>query len=249
MWPTAVTDIDEGAIFIRGVAIEDLMKGHTFGETLTLLLTGRLPNAVESRMIEAVLVAAIDHGATSPSALTARTVVSGGASPEVAAAAGLLSLSKYHGAAVAGSARLLSAIVAADPSKSLETRAQIEVDKLLGAGERVPGFGHRVHSKDPRSGVLFGLATELGHDSTYVEAAFAVEVALKKSMGRTLPMNLDTTIAAVLLPFIPTELVLGVFMASRFCGVFMQASEESLRMKPMRKIIPDEWVYDGPRPK
>jgi hypothetical protein len=41
-------------------------------------------------------------------------------------------------------------------------------------------------------------------------------------------------------------MVLGVFMASRFCGVFMQASEESFRMKPMRKIMPGEWVYDGP---
>jgi citrate synthase len=246
VWPTAVTDIDEGAIFVRGVPIENLMKDHSFGETLALLFSGRLPNAVESRIIEAVLVLAIDHGATSPSALTARTVVSGGATPEVAAAAGLLALSKYHGAAVQGSARLLSAIVDAESSVSLDDRAQSEVDRYLSAGERIPGFGHRVHSKDPRTTVLLELAAELKHDHTYIDAAYAVEKAVEKSLGRSLPMNLDTGIASVLLPFIPAEMVLGVFMASRFCGVFMQASEESFRMKPMRKIMPGEWVYDGP---
>ena len=246
MWPTAVTDIDEGAIYVRGVPIERLMKEHSFGETLALLFSGRMPNDVESQIIEAVLVLAIDHGATSPSALTARTVVSGGASPEVAATAGLLALSKYHGAAVQGSARLLDSIVSADPSLSLDVRAQNEVDHQLNAGERIPGFGHRVHSKDPRTAVLLELAARLGHDHAYIDAAYAVERAVKKSLGRPLPMNLDTGIASVLLPFIPVEMVLGVFMASRFCGVFMQASEESFRMKPMRKIVPGEWSYDGP---
>lgn len=222
------------------------MRDHTFGETLALLFSGRLPDDVESRIIEAVLVLAIDHGATSPSALAARTVVSGGASPEVATVAGLLALSKYHGAAVQGSARLLASIVNGDQTLSLDTRARNEVDRHLSAGERIPGFGHRVHSKDPRTTVLLELADRLQHDRTYIDAAYAVERAVEQALGRPLPMNLDTAIASALLPFIPVEMVLGVFMASRFCGVFMQASEESFRMKPMRKIVPGEWVYDGP---
>lgn len=248
MWPTGVTDIVEGRILVRGRPIEDLVTERSFSEVLVLLVTGRIPTAEEARITDAVLVASIDHGATSPSALTARTVASGGAPVQVAAAAGLLALSKYHGATVAECATLLSAVAGdVNETTSVEESARSHVEALLDAGERVPGFGHRVHKSDPRVERLFALHAELGMSDEYVRAAYAVGDAIEMSLGRRLPANLDTAIAAVLLPFVPEQLVLLVFMASRFCGVFMQAAEEIDRMRPMRRIIPGDWVYDGPR--
>lgn len=248
MWATGITDIVEGQVLVRGLPIDRLISERSFAEVLALLLVGRLPSAAEARMVEAVLVASIDHGATSPSALTARTVASGGASPQVASVAGLLALSKYHGATVSDCADLLTEVVQTAREKStLEASAEQSVRFYLAQGRRVPGFGHRVHSSDPRVPVLFGLAAEVGLDQTYIHAANAVGAALDRELKRSLPMNLDTAIAAVLLPFIPRDLVLPVFMASRFCGIYMQAHEESTRMKPMRRINPSEWSYDGPR--
>ncbi len=248
MWSTGITDIVEGQVLVRGLPIERLISERSFAEALALLLTGRLPSVGEARMIEAVLVASIDHGATSPSALTARTVASGGASAQVASVAGLLALSKYHGATVADCADLLTDVAQdARETSALQASAEQAVRAYLAQGRRVPGFGHRVHSSDPRVSALFDLAAAVGLDRTYIQAAEAVGTALEQQTDRSLPMNLDTAIAAVLLPFIPRDLVLPIFMASRFCGIYMQAHEESTRMKPMRRINPADWSYDGPR--
>ena len=45
-----------------------------------LLYSGELPDPAAARLIDAVMVACVDHGAGTPSVLAARTVISGGAS-------------------------------------------------------------------------------------------------------------------------------------------------------------------------
>ncbi len=244
-WPTGITDIEQGDIFVRGYPIARLIGRTSFPNSLFLLLTGDLPSAPASRLVEAVLVAALDHGTTSPSALAARTVVSGGAPVQVGAAAGLLALNKYHGAAVEGAARLL-ARVGGDAGADLGEAAAAAVGDLLARGERVPGFGHRVHRRDPRVDRLFAVAREAAADERFIDAARAVEAALEAAKGRHFPMNLDTAIAAVLLPYMDPGQVLGVFVVSRLCGIYAQANEEATRMKPMRRIEPSAWMYDGP---
>ncbi len=59
------------------------------------------------------MVASIDHGAGAPSALAARTAISGGANLQAATAAGLLTLGDFHGAAVEASMEAIAAVVAA----------------------------------------------------------------------------------------------------------------------------------------
>jgi citrate synthase len=246
-WATAITDIRDGEIRIRGQAIDTLARESGFAEVVGLIMTGRTLTAAEARVVDAVLVCSIDHGATSPSALTARTVASTGAPIQTAATAGLLALSKYHGATVSDCAEFLVDVVgSAKRGTPLEESAAQHITAWLSAGARIPGYGHRVHKSDPRVATLFDIAKSNGIDDVYIDAAEAVERALSERLARQLPINLDTAIAAVLLPFIPTELVLGVFMISRFCGLFTQAAEEVERMRPMRKVIPDQWRYDGP---
>lgn len=246
-WATGVTDISDGEILVRGYPLQDLIGSVSFGEALFLLLGGELPAPGAAKVMNAVLVASMDHGTTSPSALTARTVVSGGAAPQVGAAAGLLALSKYHGAAVEGAARVLSSVMERrEAGLPLADAARAVVGEQLAAGERIPGYGHRVHDSDPRVDRLFAIALGEGIDQRYVDAAKEVAAALEKAKGRRFPMNLDTAIAAVLLPFMNPGQILGVFMASRFCGIYTQALEEHTRMKPMRRIEPSQWEYDGP---
>ena len=246
-WATGVTDIADGEILVRGYPLQDLIGSLSFGEVLFLLLGGELPTPAAAKVMNAVLVASLDHGTTSPSAITARTVVSGGAAPQVGAAAGLLALSKYHGAAVEGAAHTLVAVMGRHAQGlPLQEAARAVVGEQLAVGERVPGYGHRVHDSDPRVERLFAIARAEGVDQRYVAAAQEVAAALEAAKGRRFPMNLDTAIAAVLLPYLNPGQILGVFMASRFCGIYTQALEEHTRMKPMRRIEPSQWVYDGP---
>ncbi|PYI95954.1 MAG: hypothetical protein DME98_14480 [Verrucomicrobia bacterium] len=65
------------------------------------------------------------------------------------------------------------------------------------AGERMPGFGHRLHTKDPRTARLFELAREAAVDGVHMQAARAVEKAFADAK-KSLPINVDGAIGAIL---------------------------------------------------
>jgi citrate synthase len=130
-------------------------------------------------------------------------------------------------------------------SLSLEAAAERLVRQKRTAGERVPGFGHRVHSAvDPRVDVLFGLARDAGLDGDGIRCARAIEAALA-TVVRPIPLNIDGALAAVLydLGFPPLVGTL-LFIISRVAGLSAEVAEEYAREKPMRIRIPV--VYDGP---
>ena len=108
------------------------------------------------------------------------------------------------------------------------------------------GFGHRIHTADPRTNRLMELAEEAGISGAHVEAAQAVEKVFADS-GKTLPINVDGAIAAVLadMGFDP-DMMNGMFMIARTPGLIAHVTEEQARMKPMRKIDPVNHEYDGP---
>ena len=94
----SATDAD--SITVRGYDLAELIGTVPFPSVVHLLYTGKLPDPPAARLIDAVMVASIDHGAGPPSVLAARTAISGGATLPAAAAAGLLTFGDYHGAAV-----------------------------------------------------------------------------------------------------------------------------------------------------
>ena len=82
------------------------------------------------------------------------------------------------------------------------------------AGDRMPGFGHRYHTKDPRTARLFELAREAGVDGAHMKAARAVEKSFADAK-KALPINVDGAIGAILAD-------LGMNPAA-FNGIFMIA--------------------------
>src|SRR5260370_10025711 len=100
VWNTAVTRIEPNRVAVRGYDISELMGRVSFGAAVYLILTGELPSDAIGRLMDGILVASIDHGATPPSALAARTTASTGASLSAAAAAGIMSINRHHGAAI-----------------------------------------------------------------------------------------------------------------------------------------------------
>jgi citrate synthase len=110
----------------------------------------------------------------------------------------------------------------------------------------MPGFGHRYHTKDPRTARLFELAREAGVDGPHMQAARAVEKSFADAK-KALPINVDGAIGAILadLGMNPAAFN-GIFMIARTPGLVAHVIEEQAREKPMRRIDPVNHGYDGP---
>jgi citrate synthase len=248
-WKTAITKIEPNKVAVRGYRIDELMGRISFGEMVYLMLRGELPTAEIGRLMDAILVSSVDHGATPPSALAARTVASGGAPLTTAIAAGIMTINRHHGGAIEGCMRVLNEAVAYKRDRGLEAlaAAREKMVEFRAKKLRVPGYGHRIHSDDPRTRRLFALAEESGVVGEYIEMGHALRQAMAESLGKDLPMNVDGGIAAVLCELgFPPELGNGLFAISRTVGLTAQVYEEITRERPMRAIDPKAHEYDGP---
>jgi succinyl-CoA synthetase alpha subunit len=247
-WTTAITKIKPNEIRLRGHRIDELMGQVTFSQAIYLALTGNLPSEPVGKLLDALLVASIDHGASPPSALAARTSASTGAPINAAVAVGLLSINKHHGGAVEDSMRMIQAALdlAREQSLSLEAAADKIVEAKRAAKERLPGFGHRIHTNDPRTARLIDLAQRAEVAGDAVAMVQALGEAWARQSGKALPINVDGAMAAVLLDLhIPVELGNTFFMMARVPGLVAHVYEEMTRERPMRRIHPSDHSYDG----
>jgi citrate synthase len=247
-WTTAITSIQPNDVRLRGYRIDELMGRVTFGQAVYLALKGELPAPEVGRLMDAMLVSSIDHGATPPSALAARTAASTGATLSASIAAGVLSINRYHGGAIEDCMRFLLAAagrLAGDHPPAEVASAMLA--ELKAQKKRAPGFGHRIHTDDPRTKRLLALADELGISGVGVMMARTFEQGLEESMGRRLPLNVDGALAALLVDLgFPPELGNAFFIIARVTGLAAQAHEEMTRQQPMRRIHPSDHEYDGP---
>jgi citrate synthase len=249
-WRTAIATYDDDHIWVRGYDVTALMAQKTFTDTIFLLHQGRLPNAGERRLLDAILVAVADHGAGAPSCATARLAASGNRqSPSAAIAAGILAIGDEHGGAGSACMEIIAAglELAAKESMPIPDAARKTVQDSVARKKRLPGLGHRTHSTDPRTAVLFGMAREhgvAGDGIAFIEALGKVA----SELIRPLPVNIDGALAAMLhdLGFPPAFGKL-VFIIGRVAGITAEVAEEYAREKPMRIRIPV--TYDGTPPR
>jgi citrate synthase len=146
-------------IVVRGKDLPGEILGHlNLGDMAFLELTGRVPDAKESRLFNAMVVTLVEHGIT-PSALVARLTYLG--APEAlqaAVAAGLLGLGSVFVGSMEGAARLLSEAI----HDGKDAKA------VLAENKRIPGLGHPIHKPvDPRTTRLFEIARDTGHYGKY----------------------------------------------------------------------------------
>jgi citrate synthase len=249
-WSSAISSVVPNEIRVRGYRLDELMGRVSFGEAVYLVLRGELPGAAVGRLVEAMLVASIDHGVTPPSTLAARNAASTGAPLNASIAAGALAVNRHHGGAVEDCMRLLARGVSrSQGGEHVGAVAAAVVAEEKAAGRRLPGFGHRIHTNDPRSHRLLALAREAHVAGAHVELAEALAARLAAS-GKPLPLNVDGAIAAVLADLgFASELANGFFILARTAGWMAHISEEMGREKPMRRIDQGGCTYDGPAPR
>jgi len=247
MWKTGISKIEPNHIVTRGYRQEDLIGRVPFASVFYLLLKSRMPDPKEAQMIDALLTSSIDHGTTPPSTHTARLVASAGVPLPSAVAAGVLAIGDVHGGAIEDGARILQDWVQQMIKNGWQhaTAAQKLLEHLKKEEKRMPGFGHRIHSHDPRTERLFGLASELGFHKDHVKLSLAVEQELAKK--KALPINVDGAIAAIVSDMgFDWRLGKAFFVLGRTAGMIAHVYEEMTTQKPMRRMCVQDTEYDGP---
>jgi citrate synthase len=247
-WSTSLTCIEPNKILVRGYPVDEIMGRLTFGEAIYTLLMGEVPSPAIGSLMEAILVSFIDHGVTPPSTLAARNTATTGAPLRACVAAGILGFGRHHGGDIEQCMQFLDqGLEFVRKGVSYHDAAVEIVGRCQSAGEPVPGFGHRFHTRDPRAARLFQMALELEMDGGHIQMIRAVELVMAGLPdGEALPVNIDGAIAAVCGDIgIPPEIANALFIISRVPGIAAQAQEERAREHPMRQIDPKDHVYDG----
>jgi citrate synthase len=124
------------------------------------------------------------------------------------------------------------------------------VARLRSEKKAIPGFGHPLHAGgDPRANLLLELAAEKGIEGPYVAALRAVEAVLPETLGRSLPINVNGAIPAVMLDVgFPLAALKGLSLLARTASLIAHLNEETER--PIGFILSGEAAaaiaYDGP---
>lgn len=247
-WKTSITRVEQNKLTIRGQPLDGLIGEHSFSDVIYLIIKGTMPTKRASRLLDAILVSSIDHGVTPPSTQAARVVASTGASFNAALAAGVLAINRHHGGAIEGCMQLLQEVVSQSEKEgiSIPEAAAERVTRAREEKKKLPGYGHRIHSDDPRTAKLYNLAKETGYHGQYVQVALLLQEEIQRITGRSLPINVDGAIASLLceLGFNAT-LANAFFIIARLPGLTAHVFEEVTTQKPMRRINPADHVYEA----
>jgi citrate synthase len=182
-----------------------------------------------------IVVSSTDHSFLAPSIDATRFVASGGVPLQASVAAGVISLGDHHGGAIEQCAKLLQESVS-----SGSTASQIVTD-FRSRKQRVPGFGHPMHDRDPRTLMLIAKAKEWKLAGSHLALVEAISAELQ------LPANIDGVISGIISDLgIAWQYGRAFFIIPRVVGLAAHAVEETMRERPFRVIDMNDVGYDGP---
>ena len=142
-WQTAIIDMQPGVIRYRGYAIEDLIRKHTsLAQMVWLLTRGELPTAEQGRLLEAALMAGVDHGPQAPSIAITRMAATCGVGINSAMASGLNVLGDVHGGAGEQALALYQQVaLRLDAGSTMHDAVRTALDaQVHHHGKAIPGF-------------------------------------------------------------------------------------------------------------
>ena len=209
-------------IVVRGRDLPSEILGVlNLGDMAFFELTGRVPEAKESRLFNAMAVTLVEHGVT-PSALAARlTYLGAPEAMQAAVAAGLCGLGSVFVGSMEGAARLLYQTI----------QEKKDAKAVVAENKRIPGLGHPLHKPvDPRTVRLFEIARETGHYGKYCELMEAIGAEKK------LVVNATGAIGALACELgLDWRAVRGIGVMARAVGLVGHLLEES--RQPMAAAV------------
>ncbi|CAJ96993.1 citryl-CoA lyase [Cupriavidus necator] len=253
-WRTGIIDMRPGEIRYRGYPIEQLIGRVSFAQMIWLMLRGELPGPGEGELLDAALMAAVDHGPQAPSIAIARMAATCGVGLNNAMASAVNVLGDVHGGAGEQAVALYQ-----DVAQRLDAGGAMD-DAVTAAlrhyrdlhGKFIAGFGHRFHPVDPRAPRLLALVDQAAADGVvsgrYAGIARAVEAALGAGRGKPIPMNIDGATAVIYAELgFAAPLARGLFCLSRSVGILAHAWEQTCEGGRNKGPMPRQflWTYDG----
>ncbi|MFZ7092554.1 citryl-CoA lyase [Primorskyibacter sp. 2E233] len=257
-WSTSIIDMAPGQIRMRGRPIEDLIGNVSFSQMIWLMTRGDLPTEAQSRLLEAALVAAVDHGPQAPSIAAARMAVTCGLGLNGAMANAVNMLDDVHGGAGEQAVELYGWIdEAVQRGQDLDAATGEKIDRWQSERSKfIPGFGHRFHKpEDPRAPRLLGLVDEAAAEGTvsgrFAHIGRAMQRTLNSRKGKSVPMNIDGATAVIYAELgFPGPLARGLFCLSRSVGAMAHAWEQMQQGGRNKGPTPPayRWTYTGDNP-
>lgn len=233
-WRTSIIEMEPGRIAFRGHPVEDLIGSVTFPQMIWLMTRGALPTPEQARLLEAALVAGVDHGPQAPSIAAARMAATCGVGLNNVMATGLNMLGDVHGGAGEQCAEIYFDI-AARMDAGAKQDAAVE-DALMewrnAHGKIIPGFGHRFHKPtDPRAPRLMALVREAAREGIvtgeFADIGEAVQARIGKDRGAPIAMNIDGATAVIFCELgFDAPLARGLFCLSRSVGILAHGWEQ-----------------------
>ncbi|KYK28121.1 MAG: hypothetical protein AYK23_01890 [Candidatus Proteinoplasmatales archaeon SG8-5] len=224
-------------LFDRIPQLSGLEDSASLTQVIWTALTGRTDYDDEkARLLEAMIVASVDHGVTPPSAQATIIAATARASYEVAVAQGVGAITDVHGGA-GSAAAILFADCVENAGDSLEESIEEQVRTYLEEGKRVKGLGHRIHTQDPRRDAIWALAEESGVAGRHVEASRLITHVFHSVKGKELPINVDGVIGAVTADLgMDPVMAKVIFIYGRIAGLSAHYFEEVATQKAMRTV-------------
>ena len=230
-WTTSIIDMEPGRIDIRGHAIQDLIGNLSFSEMIWLMLRSEKPKLDEAKLLEAALVASVDHGPQAPSIASARMAVTCGLGLNGAMGTAVHMLDDVHGGAGQQLVDLLYKFIENEELSDKEMEEYLGI-YLKEVNTYVPGFGHRFHKPvDPRAPRLMSLVEGAKKNGVvkgkFMKIALQIETVLAKIKCKPVPMNIDGATAVIYAELgFASELARGLFCLARSVGAMAHGYEQ-----------------------
>ncbi|MFW9995060.1 MAG: citrate/2-methylcitrate synthase [Candidatus Odinarchaeota archaeon] len=237
------------AILGNEQALEGIPPGQPFSQVIFRALSGAVViDREKAELMEAMIVASVDHGVTPPSAQATVIAATVRAAYEVAIAHGVGAITDVHGGAGAKAAEFFKTCLqrAEEANQELPEAVQDVMTEYIRAGKRIQGLGHRIHTSDPRRDVLWAKAEESGIAGGNVQISKIVTDVFSRVRGLTLPINVDGVIGAIVADMgLDPSLAKAVFIYGRIAGLSAHYFEEISSQPQMRRVNFSEAVYKG----
>lgn len=254
-WRTEIIEMTPGVIRYRGYPIEELIGRVSFAQMIWLMVRGELSTPSQGDLLDAALMAAVDHGPQAPSIAVARMAATCGVGLNNAIASAVNVLGDVHGGAGEQAVELYQSIAARiDRGETEEIAVKAVLEAFFAEGGKfVPGFGHRFHPIDPRAPRLLELVDEAARNGVvsgrYAAIARGIEREIEAGKGKRIPMNIDGATAVIYAELgFPPPLARGLFCLSRSVGILAHAWEQTQQGGRNKGPVPRQfiWTYDGP---
>ncbi len=254
-WRTSIIDMKPGYIAFQGHPIENLVGKVSLSQMIWMMLRGSLPDIKQAELLDAALVAGVDHGPQAPSIAAARMAATCGVGINNVMATAVNMLGDVHGGAGESCAQLYYRIaVSINKGLPLEEAVAKGLDNWQAEhGKIIPGFGHRFHKPvDPRAPRLISIVREAASECTvsgkFADIAEAIQSELNCRKGRPLAMNIDGATAVIFCELgFPPPLSRGLFCLSRSVGILAHAWEQMEQGGRNKGPMPPKYLplYEG----